>query len=290
MQPDVRVLFELGMTLGEGPLYDYRTGDFLWLDIKGGRLFRLGRTDQAPERIETENALSSIALSANGQYLATDKHGFHACKISTDGVTLTPISDPEVDKPGNRFNDGKVDPFGRYWAGTMDNAEVDTTAGSWWCLDKTGYVHKAASRFHVTNGPVFDRNLGRGYFTDSARQTIYKALINGAHDISPLDLNVFIQFGDGDGYPDGMTLDAEGCLWVAFWAGSCVRRISPDAEILLEISVPAQQPTSCAFGPGGLYVTSAAIGLEAPTSADGSLMLIDVDTSLAVHEPLALFG
>jgi D-xylonolactonase len=101
------------------------------------------------------------------------------------------------------------------------------------------------------------------YHNDSARQVTYAFDLDDEGNAS--NRRVFLQFGPGDGYPDGMTVDAEGCLWIAFWDGWCVRRFSPEGERVETVRMPVAKPTSCAFGGddfGELYVTSASIGLD----------------------------
>jgi sugar lactone lactonase YvrE len=117
--------------------------------------------------------------------------------------------------------------------------------------------------YKVTNGPAFSPDGKRMYHNDSARQVTYVFDIDEAGNAA--NRRTFLQFGEGDGYPDGMTVDAEACLWIAFWDGGCVRRYSPDGELLRTVEMPVSRPTSCAFGGSGLdrlYVTSARIGLD----------------------------
>jgi sugar lactone lactonase YvrE len=125
------------------------------------------------------------------------------------------------------------------------------------------------------------------YHNDSGRQLTYMFDLDEAG--APSNRRVFAQFGEGDGYPDGMTVDAEDCLWIAFWDGWCVRRFSPDGECIAKIDLPVQKPTSCAFGGAGLasmYVTSASIGLSqselaAQPCAGGLFMLETGSVGLA---------
>ena len=101
------------------------------------------------------------------------------------------------------------------------------------------------------------------YENDSARQVTFAFDLDADGNAS--NKRTFVQFGDGDGYPDGMTVDSEGCLWIAFWDGWCIRRFSPDGERLETVRMPVSKPTSCAFGGPNLdrlYITSASIGLD----------------------------
>ena len=173
------------------------------------------------------------------------------------GFEMAPLVHPEPDLPDNRCNDGKVDRAGRFWAGTMDRTER-SASGSLYRLDPGLHCVRIDSGYAVTNGPAFSRDGRTMYHTDSARQTIYAFDLD--EDGNAANRRVFAQFGEGQGYPDGMTLDAEDCLWIAFWDGWCVRRLSPRGECLSEIATPIQRPTSCAFGGerlDELYITSA---------------------------------
>ena len=209
-----------------------------------------------------------------------------AVEVIAEAVVVDPAADrfeivanPEEALPGNRFNDGKVDRRGRFWAGTMDDSEREAS-GTLYCVGPD-FAWTAVDRdYKVTNGPAFSPAGDVMYHNDSARQVTY------AFD---LDVNgkasnrrTFLQFGPGDGYPDGMTVDAEGCLWIAFWDGWCVRRYSPEAQWIETIRMPVQRPTSCAFGGRDLdrlYVTSAGVDLDEDAlnmqpNAGGLFMLV----------------
>lgn len=117
--------------------------------------------------------------------------------------------------------------------------------------------------YRVTNGPAFSPAGDLMYHNDSARRVTYAFDLDVATGAAA-NQRVFREFGEAEGFPDGMTVDAEGCLWIAFWDGWCVRRFSPEGELLEAIEMPVARPTSCAFGGSSLdilYVTSARIGL-----------------------------
>ena len=239
-------------TLGEGPVWVAAEGALYWVDIVGGRLFRMagGRTEEIP----IARPLCSIVPRAGGGFVGGNLEGLVA--ISAD-FKITSLVHPEPDLPDNRCNDGKVDRAGRFWAGTMDRSER-SVSGSLYRLDADLSCTRIASGYTVTNGPAFSRYGRTMYHTDSGRQTIYAFDLDVAGNAT--NRRVFAQFGEGDGYPDGMTVDSEDCVWVAFWDGWCIRRLSPTGERLAEIATPVQRPTSCAFGGeklDQLYVTSA---------------------------------
>ena len=256
----VKCAASVAALLGEGPLWDPRIGRLLFLDIKDSKLFLY---DPKGADIETHSLpvmVSALGLRRQGGYVCAHRGGFAFLNVGVDGVEVEEIVDPEADRPGNRFNDGKVDPFGGFWAGTMDDRENDDEAGSWWRLAPDLTVSKIDAGFHVTNGPAFDSARNRVYFTDSARRRIFAGdlVADGFKN-----KRVFLEFDERSGFPDGMEVGAEGDLWVAFWDGAAVRRFSPEADPLEAIVVPAPRPTSIAFEGRRAYVTSARIGLDA---------------------------
>lgn len=252
--PRVECLADVRATLGEGPVWAAREQALYWVDIPQRRVFRWSQAE-GTRTIPVERHVCSLLPRAGGGFIGGGYSGFIAV---ADDFTVTPIVDPEPALPGNRFNDGKIDRAGRLWAGTMDRAERDAS-GSLYRLDPDFAWARIDSGYRVTNGPAFSRDGRIMYHTDSALQTVY------AFDLGPDgavgERRVHLTFGEGDGYPDGMTVDAEDCLWIAFWDGWCVRRFAPSGELLAKIDVPAQRPTSVAFGGPALdllFVTSAA--------------------------------
>ncbi len=255
---------DVGATLGEGPVWDEREAALYWVDIPEKRLFRWSDAD-GHRVITLPQHVCSLLPRASGGFIGGGHAGFLA--ISAD-FAIELIENPEPDLPGNRFNDGKLDRQGRLWAGTMDNAEA-RDSGSLYRLDPDLGWRRIDSGYRVTNGPAFSRDGGTLYHTDSARQTIFA--FDLADDGTATSRRVHLQFGPGDGYPDGMTVDAEDCLWVAFWDGWRVARFAPTGERIAELPVPVQRPTSCTFGGRDLdclFITSASRDLSAQDLAD----------------------
>jgi len=255
----VRCVAPVGAILGEGPIFDPRIGKLLFLDIKGERIFVYDPESEAVKSILAPGQISALGLRAAGGYVCASRNGFGFLDLEDGIARLQLTTDPESDLPGNRFNDGKVDSFGGFWAGTMDDMEKDANAGSWWRLAPDGAVRLVDKNFHVTNGPAFDVARKRAYLTDSARRTVYVA----SYDQGGVwEKKVFIEFGDGDGFPDGMEVDSEGGLWIAFWDGGAVRRYSCEGELLESVDIPAPRTTSLAFAGDRMFVTSARRGLS----------------------------
>jgi sugar lactone lactonase YvrE len=244
--------------LGEGPVWVAREQALYWVDIPQKRVFRWSEAEGV--RVSDVPAhVCSIVPRESGGFIGAGYDGF--LEIG-DGLELRQLEDPEPELESNRFNDGKVDRRGRFWAGTMDRNER-AASGSLYRYDADRSWARIDSGYRVTNGPAFSLDGRTMYHTDSALQTVYA--FDLAEDGAASNRRVFARFGEGDGYPDGMTVDAEDCLWIAFWDGWCVRRFSPQGERLHELRVPAQRPTSCAFGGPGLqrlFITSASRDLS----------------------------
>ena len=287
--PTLTCIDRAGAVLGEGPVWVAREQALYWVDIKGRRLHRHRPASVASASWPTPFRVGAIAPRAAGGFVAATEHGF-ALVDAPDGEWRQ-MAEPERELPGNRFNDGKLDAAGRFWAGTMDDAERDASGalyrfdadGRWRCVDR-GY--------RVPNGPTFSPDGRFLYHSDSALRTIYRFTLTD--DGALRERTVFARFGQADGYPDGMTTDREGHLWVAFWDGWCVRRLSPDGAVVGLVEVPVQRPTSCAFGGADLdrlFVTSATVGLDAAALAapplPGGLFMGEV---AAQGLPGALFG
>lgn len=244
--------------LGEGPVWVVAEQALYWVDIKG---FRIMRRDAAGEVTQwpTPMRVGSVAPHADGGLIAGTEHGF--ARVDPASGRFDILADPEAERRTNRFNDGKVDRAGRFWAGTMDDTERAAT-GALYRLEADAAPVRVDDGYRVTNGPAFSRDGRVMYHTDSALQTVY-AFDLDEHG-TPANKRVFAQFGNEHGYPDGMTVDADDHLWIAFWDGWCVRRLSPDGDVVATIAVPVQRPTSVAFGGAGLdqlFVTSARVGL-----------------------------
>jgi len=275
MSSAIRLAADVKAVLGEGPVWVARDQALYWLDIKGYRILRL--CDEVVRAWPTPVRVGSIAPRVSGGFIAGTDKGFCTVELGEE-ASFTAIGNPEADLPGNRFNDGKVDRHGHFWAGTMDDSEQASVGG----LYRLGSDHrwtKVDGGYGVTNGPAFSRAGDIMYHSDSARRTIYRFALSPDGALGPRE--IFARFTGAEGYPDGMTVDSEDCLWVAFWDGWAVRRFSPSGEPLAAVDVPVQRPTSVAFGGPDLdrlYVTSARVGLDdaaiaVQPSAGGLFML-----------------
>jgi xylono-1,5-lactonase len=258
-EPTITCVADVRALLGEGPVWVERKAALYWVDIKGRKIFRLN-ADGKVDQWETPVRVGTLAPRGSGGLVGGTDAGL--AEIDLESGRFEIAHDPEAHLPANRFNDGKVDRRGRLWAGTMDDEERQAS-GTLYRIDPSFRATAVDEGYKVTNGPAFSPAGDRMYENDSARQVTYAFDLDA--DGSASNKRTFLQFGDGDGYPDGMTVDAEGCLWIAFWDGWCIRRFSPDGERLETVRMPVSKPTSGAFGGpelDRLYITSASIGLD----------------------------
>jgi sugar lactone lactonase YvrE len=272
----VECVADVRAELGEGPVWVAAEQALYWVDINGRRIFRLSESGERREW-PTPMRVGSIAPRARGGFIAGTDRGIALVDLDQDRFEV--VASPEQHLPHNRFNDGKVDRQGRFWAGTMDDREKGS-AGALYRIDPNRTCTAIDGGYGITNGPAFSPDGARMYHSDTLRQVTYAFDLDAAGEAT--NRRVFVQFGAGDGHPDGMTVDAEGCLWIALWGGWCVRRFSPDGDLLRTVEMPVEQPSSCAFGGPGLdrlYVTSATKGLDQTAlamqpNAGGLFMLI----------------
>jgi xylono-1,5-lactonase len=255
----IRCVADVHAVLGEGPVWVAREDALYWLDIQGRKIFRLdenGEVSQWP----TPFRVGCLVPRELAGFIAGTDQGIAEVDLASGRLQI--VSNPEEQLPGNRFNDGKVDRRGHFFAGTMDDREREAT-GTLYRFDAELACTVIDHGYRVTNGPAFSPSGEVMYENDSARQVTYAFDLHSDGNVT--NRRTFLQFGEGDGYPDGMTVDEEGCLWIAFWDGWCIRRFSPGGELLRTIEMPVARPTSCAFGGPDLdrlYVTSASKGLD----------------------------
>lgn len=257
------LLLDAQATLGEGPIWDTRENILWWIDINEHRLHRydpLGgkQGGGTNDTYDIGQRVGTVVPRASGGLMLAVEHGFASYDPATRSLTM--LADPEAHLPGNRFNDGKCDPAGRFWAGTLQSVEQDMTAGTLYCLNPDGSVEPRVPGVGISNGIVWTADKKTMYFIDSpTRRVDAFDYDNATGQIA--NRRPAIELPAGIGFPDGMTIDAEDRLWVALWAGWGVARFDPTSGQLLEkIDVPAAQVTACALGGPDLrdmYITTA---------------------------------
>lgn len=293
-------VWEAHALLGEGLCWSPAQQAIHWVDIFGERLMRLHLPSGARAQWDFGETISSVAERENGRGLIVAlRH--RVALFDPDSGALQPLHEVEADLPGNRFNDGKCDAQGRFWIGSMDTGCTAPT-GSLYRVDRVspeaGEGEAATSiqcawpaNFPVINGPAWSLDGRTMWVNDTARNVVHRC------DVDPLsgsvsNPRVWLRFAKGDGYPDGMTVDRDGRLWIAHWAGGCVTcHASDDGRELARIELPASNITNVAFGGPGLdtlFVSSACAELsQAQRAAQplaGALFAVSTDAEgLAPH-------
>jgi sugar lactone lactonase YvrE len=258
---EAKLVWNARAVLGEGPVWSAREQAVFWVDIKGCMLHRYGL--DGTERSWTMPDFLGWIVERR------DKPGFiaglrnYVAELSVSPFSIIERFKPEPRLIGNRLNDAKVDPQGRIWFGSMDDAEIKPS-GAFYRLDPDFTYHKVDQDYICANGPTFSLDGKIVYHTDSLRNDIYQFDVGANGELS--NKRLFVHFDEKDGSPDGMTTDSEGCLWVAMWNGWGIIRLRPDGSRDRSISLPVSQVTSCCFAGDKLdrmFVTTARIGLAA---------------------------
>lgn len=248
--------------LGEGPVWDPERQRLLWVDILSGHIHQFYPSSQKHTIFDVGQMVGAVALTTSGQLIAALQNGFHL--IELDAELISPIGDPEEHLPENRFNDGKCDPAGRFWAGTMSVHDTPG-AGKLYMLDSDVSITEKISNIGCSNGLAWSNDHSAFYYIDTAAQAVvkYDYEITTAAIHNP---QTIIAIPTEEGYPDGMTIDTEGMLWIALWDGWKVVRYNPHTgKKIWEYHLPVSRPTSVCFGGEllqDLYVTSAKTGLS----------------------------
>jgi len=253
----ITCIWPMDMALGEGPVWSAADQALRFVDIKRGHVHALHPHSDTRTSLYVGGKPSFIVPATNGGYIVGSVAGLH-------WLTDAGLSEPFVTIPHpehNRTNDATVAPDGRLWFGTMDDNECHPT-GRLWCLDR-GVLHETAISAVVTNGPAFSTDGQWLYFVDSAERTVWRYAMGD--DGMPAHGRPLVTLRSDEGYPDGVVVDAQDCVWVALWDGWGVRRYAPDGTLLLHVALPCARVTKLAFGGPALavaYVTTARVGLD----------------------------
>jgi sugar lactone lactonase YvrE len=251
-----------GCLLGESPIWDAAAGLLYWVDIECRRLHRLEPKTGATASWELPEQPGAVAPRASGGLIMVLEHGLAA--FDPEHGRLEWMVDPEPEYPHNRFNDGKCDRQGRFWAGSMHATEPKRATGNVYRFDHDGGVHRVIAGVGIPNTFAWSPDGATMYLASTLEQVIYAFdydTVTGAIG----NRRVFATTQGDDAMPDGSTVDAEGFLWNAQWDGWRVVRYAPDGSVDRIVAMPVQRPTSCMFGGDDLstlYVTSARTGLS----------------------------
>lgn len=258
-----RLIFPAAAEVGEGALWDERRQMLWWVDIHACKVHRFDPLGCVDTAWDVGQHVGTVVLDQEGDLLLALRSGF--ARLDPNKGKLRKIHEPEPQLDFMRFNDGKCDPQGRFWAGTMAY-DCRSGAGSLYVLDTSGQVSRALDGLSISNGLVWSEDGRTLFFIDSLSYEVH------AYDCHPdkVELShrrVVVRFDkDSEGMPDGMAIDTHGGLWVALFGGSCIVRIDPSSGAKThKVVVPTSNITSCAFGGPELqqlYITSATVHLS----------------------------
>ncbi|MGS2722299.1 SMP-30/gluconolactonase/LRE family protein [Porticoccus sp. GXU_MW_L64] len=257
MTISVSVCTQTASELGEGPVW--HNGDFYWIDITGQRLNKRSATGEESCLLQTPSMIG-CAVPAQGDsfYLGLEDGIYHF-----DGRNCQPAGHFRMADPALRFNDGKCDARGRFWLGSMDKLHEQEPLGGLYVVDAGLNTTQVLSGITVSNGLCWSADESCFYYVDSPTRNVC------AFDYNPETLQLenrrSIFSVPEPAYPDGMTIDDEGMLWLALWDGYAVLRIDPsDGQILEKVDVPCRKVTSVCFGGADrneLYITTASLAM-----------------------------
>lgn len=265
---EAELFYKDDCTLGEGPFwYDDR---LWWVDIERGSLRSVNGEAADFRSVEVGRKLGTVAPMGGNRFTVAMQDGFGV--LEWEGAAVSLHHDPEAHLPDNRFNDGKADPRGRFVAGTMGKAR----SGALYLLDLDGSTRKLLEGISISNGLAWSSDGLRFFYIDTPTRLL-RAFDYDLDRGTISNERVIREFAPELGSPDGMTIDAEDHLWVAFWDGAAIRCIdSVNGAQLDEIRVPADRTTSCTFGGPelrDLFITTAGFGIRDDQPDAGSIFV-----------------
>lgn len=279
---EVELAYKAEAQLGEGAFWNYQTGEFFWIDIEGTALHifnpetNINKTIKMPCRIGTV-----VPVDGENKAVVALEDGIYI--VDTETKELSLLSDVETDVVETRFNDGKCDPNGNLWVGSMDLGLSKPNA-SLYKVDETGATTQMLKGITISNGIVWTKDKSTMYYIDTPTGKI-RAFDFDATTSTISNERVAVVVDPKDGFPDGMTIDENDMLWVGMWNGDAVAQFNPKTgELLKKIPVPAHNVTACAFGGENLdelYITTASVDMNPEEKAAyplaGSVFKIQLD-------------
>ena len=257
---DPKVLWKLRCKLGEGTLWVKEHNSIYFVDIKKKSFFSFNTKKNKKSIYKVNKEIGFLAHIKGYVFILGLQGELRIQNIKTKKIIKSIFIEKDIKL--NRINDGKTDPVGNLWFGTMDNLERKIEKGSLYKLDKNLLLTKVDKNYRITNGPAFIDQFNF-YHTDSSKKIIYKIKINKKDKI--ISKKIFKKFLPSDGSPDGMTLDKDKNIWVAHFHGACVSVFNNKAKLIHKISLPAKNITNCAFGGQNnseVFITTATKGMN----------------------------
>jgi len=255
--PKVELVLDAQCGLGEGAIWNYETNRLYWVNITGKMLNIYNPETGENNGLVTGQMIGTVVPSESGKAIVALQNGIYQMDVTTGSKQL--IVNPEEGIAGNRFNDGKCDPAGRFWAGTL-SLGGEKGKGALYRIDGDGAATKMVGDVTCSNGIVWSADKTKMYYIDTP-----------THKVMAYDYNnetgeignpaVAVEIPEEMGVPDGMSIDSDGNLWIALWGGFAISCWNPqNGKLIRKINVPAKNVTSCAFGGDRLetlYITTA---------------------------------
>ena len=246
--------------LGEGALWVKSLNSIYFTDIKRKKIFTFNTKTKRKKIIKINKEIGFLSHIKKNIFILGLKGELRIVNLKNNKKIKSIFI--EIDKPLNRLNDGKTDPSGRLWFGSMDNLERNIQNGYLNCLNKNLKLKMVDNKYMITNGPAFinEKNF---YHTDTKKRIIYKIKID--NNLNILEKKIFKKFLGVEGFPDGMTTDRFKNLWVCHFGGSSISVFNQKGKKIYKIKLPAKNVTNCTFGGANnndLYITTALKGLK----------------------------
>jgi sugar lactone lactonase YvrE len=291
---EIKVVHGQPMAVGECPLWSPAEACLYWVDIDGFAVHRLHPASAEHRCWKTDSEPTALALSAGGGLVVALRSGF--AHLDTASGVLEPIAPAPYDTSTSRFNDGRADAAGRFWAGTMYEPR-DKPAAQMFCLERGKVRLVWSGGMTVSNGLAFSPDQRTMYHADTTSHRIdrydFDVATGGVSNPRPFQrFSTDKAASDYGGRPDGAAVDSEGAYWCAMFEGGRLLRFAPDGELLREVTLPLRCPTMVAFGADDLrtlYITSAShkrsAGERAQYPLTGCVLSLRVDVA-GLPEPL----
>jgi len=279
----VKLILDSQAKLGEGPIWHPDEKKLFWVDIEGFALHIFDPATQEDKVFEMGQRIGTVVPMESGNVAVALEDGVYTVDLQTGELTL--FANPLEGQENIRFNDGKCDPAGRLWVGSMA-LNAAKGAADLYCIHPDGTFEQKVDSVTISNGIVWSNDATKMYYIDTPTRVV-KAFDYDLETGNISNPSVAVEIPKSMGSPDGMAIDSEGMLWIGMWGGNAVTRWDPQTgELLGKIEVPAKNVTACAFGGDDLktlYITTARLGTsqeelkELPKA--GGLFAVEVATA-----------
>ncbi len=277
--PTAVLEYKINAQLGEGAFWNYKTQEFYWIDILGKQLHIYNPATKENKSFPTPSRVGTVVPAADNEAIIALEDGMYTINTLSGEIKL--FSAIEAEQTENRFNDGKCDPAGRLWVGSMHLNESVPNANLY-KVEHDGAFTKMLDSITISNGIVWTKDQKTMYYIDTPTGHI-RAFVYDVSTGAISNERVAMTVPTSLGYPDGMAIDEEDKLWVGLWNGNAVARFDPfTGKLISKIDVPAHNVTACAFGGKDLdllYITTARVDMTSEEQAKypdaGSVFVAD---------------